>query len=183
MVGDRMRLRNIGAIALFVAVLVVPDQARAQAHGHRSPYAGDETREIKALSAEEIEGLLDGKGLSLALPAELNGLPGPKHVLEMRSELGLTPDQESQVQNVFDTMIEAARTSGAQIVELERKLDRGFAERTITEESLDEILQVLAMHRADLRANHLKAHLELLPILTDEQRMHYDRLRGYTVHG
>lgn len=176
-------MRNVSAVALLVAVLVIPDQARAQAHEHRSPYAGDETREIKALSAEEIEGLLDGKGMSLALAAELNGLPGPKHVLEMRSELGLTPDQESQVQAVFDTMIEAARTSGAQIVELERKLDRGFAEQTITEDSLDGILQVLAQHRADLRAGHLKAHLKLLPILTNEQRMHYDRLRGYAAHG
>lgn len=178
-----MRIRNISAIALLVAVLVIPDQARAQAHEHQSPYAGDETREIKALSAEEIEDLLEGKGMSLALPAELNGLPGPKHVLEMRSELGLTAGQESQVQDVFDTMIEAAREAGARIVELERKLDRRFAERTITEESLDEILLVLAMHRANLRANHLKAHLKLLPILADEQRMLYVRLRGYAAEG
>ncbi|TFG65704.1 MAG: hypothetical protein E4H28_03610 [Gemmatimonadales bacterium] len=54
-----MRIRNISAIALLVAVLVIPDQARAQAHEHRSPYAGDETREIKALSAELLPILTD----------------------------------------------------------------------------------------------------------------------------
>ncbi|MDH3298121.1 MAG: Spy/CpxP family protein refolding chaperone [Gemmatimonadota bacterium] len=170
-------------LLLTACLLLTPDRAVAQDHEHVSPYAGDEARDIKALSAEEIEGLLEGRGMTLALPAELNGLPGPKHVLEMKSELNLTSDQERMVQTVFDAMIATAREQGAHIVELERRLDREFADRTITEDTLDEILAALAVHRASLRASHLKAHLKLLPILTDEQRMHYNRLRGYAAHG
>lgn len=178
-----MRKVTRALLMLFTAgILMTPDQAAAQDHEHVSPYAGDEARDIKALSAEDIEGLLEGRGMSLALPAELNGLPGPKHVLEMKSELSLTSGQEDMVRDVFDAMITTARELGARIVELERELDRGFADRTITEGAVDDILGALAAHRANLRANHLKAHLRLLPILTDEQRMHYTRLRGYAGH-
>ena len=47
------------------------------------PYAGMQARAIKALSAEQIADLKAGRGLSLALAAELNGYPGPRHVLEL----------------------------------------------------------------------------------------------------
>lgn len=167
--------------ALLTAVLLVaPSIARAQDHEHRSPYAEHAGREIKALSAEEIAGLLSGEGMGLALPAELNGFPGPRHVLELKSELGLSPGQERQVQVIFDAMAKEAREAGARIIELERQLDREFADRTINEEVLDGSLRVLALQRAHLRAVHLKAHLRLWPVLTEEQRMHYDDLRGYS---
>ena len=48
-----------------------------------SPYVGLEAREIKALSEEQRQELLDGHGMGLALAAELNHYPGPKHVLEL----------------------------------------------------------------------------------------------------
>lgn len=166
-------------LLLAVVALSIPSAGQAQEHTHESPYAGLESREIKALSAEEIEGLLDGQGMSLALPAELNGLPGPRHVLDMSAELRLTDEQNRQVREIFQAMSEAARHLGARIVELERELDAGFADRTITEESLDAILESLADERARLRSVHLKAHLSLLPVLTDQQREHYNRMRGY----
>ena len=172
-------MRNVWRFLLLVVAIAVPAEARAQEHNHESPYAGFENREIKALSAEEIQGLLNGQGMSLALPAELNGLPGPRHVLDMSSELGLTEDQGRQVAEIFEAMSHAARQLGARIVELERELDAGFAERTITEDSLDAILHSLAGERARLRSVHLKAHLSLLPVLTDEQRRQYNRMRGY----
>jgi Spy/CpxP family protein refolding chaperone len=170
---------NARRCLLVVIAIALPAEARAQVHNHESPYAGLEDREIKALSADEIQGLLDGQGMSLALPAELNGLPGPRHVLDMSSELGLTEDQNRQVREIFEVMSQAARHLGARIVELERELDTAFAERTITEASLDAILQSLAVERARLRAVHLKAHLSLVPVLTDEQVRRYNRMRGY----
>lgn len=48
--------------------------------GH-SHYAGLESRDIKALSADDIAGLRAGASICMALPAELNGYPGPMHVL------------------------------------------------------------------------------------------------------
>lgn len=172
-------MRYVWRFLVLIVAIALPAEGLAQGHNHESPYAGFEDREIKALSAEEIQGLLDGQGMSLALPAELNGLPGPRHVLDMSSELGLTEDQGRQVREIFEVMSQAARHLGARIVEFERELDAGFAERTITEESLDAILQSLAADRARLRAVHLKAHLRLLPVLTDDQRRHYNRMRGY----
>jgi hypothetical protein len=153
--------------------------AQARPHNHASPYNEFTDREIKALSAEEIVGLLNGDGLGMALPAELNRYPGPKHLLELGATLGLSPDQESEVQAVFDAMQAQAQSLGQTIVKLERDLDRSFAEGTITEARLDELLEAIAVHRARLRATHLRAHLLVLPVLTESQREHYERVRGY----
>ena len=172
-------MRIVRSFLMVIAVAAIPGDAMAQGHEHESPYAGLEDREIKALAADEIQGLLNGQGMSLALPAELNGLPGPRHVLDMRAQLGLSNEQDQQVQEIFDAMSRRARQLGERIVELERELDTGFAERTITEASLDGLLESLAAAQAQLRAVHLKAHLALLPVLTDEQRAHYNRMRGY----
>src|SRR6266508_3990492 len=68
------------------------------------PYAGMQARAIKALSAEQIADLKAGRGLSLALAAELNGYPGPRHVLELVEQLGLTDQQRADVQRLFDDM-------------------------------------------------------------------------------
>jgi hypothetical protein len=43
----------------------------------QSPYAGMQTRPIKALSAEQVADLKAGRGMGLAMAAELNGYPGP----------------------------------------------------------------------------------------------------------
>ena len=48
-----------------------------------SPYAGQQARQVKALSKAEIEGLLAGRGLGYAKAAELNHYPGPRHVLDL----------------------------------------------------------------------------------------------------
>ena len=58
-----------------------------------SPYAGQQTREIKALSAQEIDDLLNARGMALAKAAELNGYPGPRHSLELADKLGFSPEQ------------------------------------------------------------------------------------------
>ncbi len=156
-----------------------PLLAQAHSHDHASPYAEYMDREIKALSAEEIAGLLNGDGLGMALPAELNRYPGPRHVLELRAMLGLSADQESKVQAIFNEMQAQARSLGETIVELERELDRSFAEGTITEARLEESLEGIALNRARLRATHLRAHLRVLPVLSDSQLEHYERARGY----
>ena len=42
-----------------------------------SPYAGQESRAIKALSDSEIDDLANGRGMGLAKAGELNGYPSP----------------------------------------------------------------------------------------------------------
>jgi hypothetical protein len=61
----------------------------------QSPYAGMQTRPIKALSKQQVVDLKAGRGMGLALAAELNGYPGPIHVLS--DKLGLTPEQKARV--------------------------------------------------------------------------------------
>jgi hypothetical protein len=48
----------------------------------QSPYAGLQTRPIKTLSEQQVADLKAGRGMGLALAAELNGYPGPAHVLD-----------------------------------------------------------------------------------------------------
>jgi hypothetical protein len=58
-----------------------------------SPYSGEERREIKALSKEEVNGYLSGDGMGFAKVAELNHHPGPRHVLELADQLQLSDEQ------------------------------------------------------------------------------------------
>ena len=93
--------------AMLLLTLVAAAPAAAQNHGGagghgtatqtRTPslYSGMETRRVKALSEEQIADLEGGRGMGLALAAELNGYPGPLHVLELAETLDLTDEQAS----------------------------------------------------------------------------------------
>lgn len=148
-----------------------------------SPYAGEEGRDIKALSAEDVDAYLTGQGMGFAKAAELNGYAGPKHVLELAGELALTSEQRMRTQALFASMQTKAVALGRRLVDEERKLDRLFASTTITEASLQESVERIGALQADVRAAHLEAHLEQAKILTAEQRSRYLHLRGYHSSG
>ena len=145
----------------------------------KSLYVGQETREIKALSQQEIVGYLNGKGLGYAKAAELNRYPGPSHVLELAKELNLTEKQMRRTQEIFDTMKAQASLLGKQFVAKEQELDQQFSEGTINEGSLKNILAAIGKLRSDIRHVHLSAHLEQRSLLTIHQINLYDQLRGY----
>jgi len=94
-------MKQIHAAALLVAMSI---PAAAQHGQHGSPYAGLQHREIKALDAKQMDDLRTGRGMSLALAAELNGYPGPLHTLELADDLGLTAAQRERVQALFASM-------------------------------------------------------------------------------
>lgn len=144
-----------------------------------SPYIGQESREIKALSPEEVSALLSGEGMGFAKAAELNGFAGPAHVLELAEQLGLSPEQHARTRALFVSMSEKASASGRSLVEQERELDGLFASKTITPERLGVLLRELARLQAEVRAAHLEAHLVQAEILTPEQSARYAELRGY----
>ena len=160
----------------FVAVCLLAFVALANAG---SPYAGEETREIKTLSQEEVEAYLNGKGLGYAKAAELNQFPGPKHVMELGKELTLTAKQTSLTQAVFDDMKAQAITFGIQLVDQERELNQQFASQSIDADSLETLLLDIGALQAKIRYVHLSAHLEQKAILTKHQILLYDQLRGY----
>ena len=148
-------------------------------HTIKQPYAGQETRQISSLSSQDIKQLTDGAGWGLAKPAELNGFPGPAHVLELAKELQLDANQTTQIQKIFDEMNASARVLGARLIKAEAQLDKLFKDREAEPELLNIQLQSAENVRAQLRAAHLLAHLETSPILSEEQRATYKELRGY----
>jgi Spy/CpxP family protein refolding chaperone len=160
----------------LASVIATPSQAAAP---EASPYAGQETRAIKALSPDEIDGLLAGRGLGYAKAAELNGYPGPAHVLELADKLHLTEAQRTATSAIFAEMQRRAAAVGAQLVEQERQLDRRFSDGSITKETLAASLARIGELQADVRRAHLDAHLAQVQVLTPEQRTAYTRLRGY----
>lgn len=160
----------------LAALIALTGLAGCAAHSH---YAGMEAREIKALSPSDIEGYRAGRGMSLALAAELNGYPGPLHVLELGSQLGLTPAQRQATEALYQRMKTAAAAAGDEFVNAERELDRLFAGKAATPSLLFEALSKVAQAQARLRGVHLQAHLEQVRILTPEQVARYNQLRGY----
>ncbi len=144
-----------------------------------SPYAGQETRPIKALSEDEVREYLSGSGMGLAKAAELNRYPGPRHVLELADRLALSADQRRQTERIFEAMRAEAMRLGERVVACERELDGLFATGAIAPASLDRLTTELGALQGRLRAAHLRAHLAQRDILTPAQRREYDALRGY----
>jgi hypothetical protein len=145
-----------------------------------SPYAGQQTRDIKALSEQEIDDLLNARGMALAKAAELNGYPGPLHTIELAADLGLTPDQLRLVSEIRARMERAAIPVGTEIVAVERELDQLFHNGMIVKSRLDAIMARLGTLQGQLRGIHLSAHLETKALLRADQIARYNEVRGYT---
>ena len=148
-----------------------------------SPYAGEESRAVKSLSAEDVAEIRRGGGWGLARTAELNGMPGPFHLLELQDEVPLTREQVAEISAIYERMREAAVAEGRHFIAAEQALEDVFRAGTVTEKNLRTLLDDIARSRARLRFIHLSAHLETPALLTDEQIARYDTLRGYRSHG
>ena len=148
-----------------------------------SPYSGQETREIKALSRDEISGYFSGDGMGFAKAAELNHYPGPKHVLQLADQLQLSEVQRRKTQAVFEEMNSKAVYLGKQLVEKEQLLDARFAEANISDVEIAQIVTEISDLYGKIRAAHLHAHLAERAVLTADQLMRYDALRGYGASG
>ncbi|TMJ88150.1 MAG: hypothetical protein E6G78_09930, partial [Alphaproteobacteria bacterium] len=74
-------------VLVLIAFALAADSSPAQS---QQPYAGFEARSIKALSQQQIADLRAGRGMGLALAAEVNGYPGPMHVLQFADSLDLS---------------------------------------------------------------------------------------------
>jgi hypothetical protein len=154
------------------------DGHQPQNHQH-SHYAGQENNAIKSLSEADLAAYTNGEGMGLAKIAELNGFPGPKHILENEAAMELSAEQKEEVRRSFQKMKEKAVELGKQIVERERELDALFRQNKIDQSVLQEKTQGIARLQGDLRAVHLAAHLEMKKLLTPQQVEKYNRLRGY----
>ena len=161
-------------VTIATALILITTAAGAQ-----TPYAGMQTRPIKALSEQQVADLGAGRGMGLALAAELNGYPGPSHVLELADTLELSADQRTRVKALFDAMKAEAVPLGTKLIEQEADLDRQFASRSVTPASLRASTTAAAMTQGELRETHLKYHLSTVEVLSPHQMHRYAELRGY----
>lgn len=164
---------------LFMAIALA-----GPAVANEQPYSGQEQRAVKALSDDDIADLLAGRGWGFAKPAELNGYPGPRHILDLKNDLELTVDQIAAIEAIFAAMQSEATAIGRRYVEAERELDRLFASGEAATEMLERRAEAVERARAALRIVHLRAHIQTRPLLTHHQLARYAQLRGYSAtHG
>ena len=168
------------SIALALVVLAMSPLASYGTSTLISPYADEQERVIKSLSVEDVDDLLNGRGWGLAKPAELNGVPGPAHLLEMQSEIALSGAQISAIQAIWSRMNQKARELGEHYVTLEKELNERFTTGQVNSTQLQALLVEIGAVRAELRYTHLGAHLEVRPILKPAQVLLYNQLRGYS---
>jgi Spy/CpxP family protein refolding chaperone len=144
-----------------------------------SPYAGQQSRVIKALSPQEVAQLREGAGMGFAKAAELNRYPGPMHALEHAEALDLSAEQREALGALLARHKAEARALGARVLELEGELDQLFATGKADPASVDAVLARLAEASARLRGSHLKTHLHTTALLTPRQVERYVEVRGY----
>lgn len=167
---------NTPILVSIVAATFLLSTAQAQ----HTPYAGQEKRDIKALSAEDVKQYLAGGGMGYARAAELNHYPGPMHALELADKLALTPDQRATTEALMAKHKAEARAIGAELVNAERALDQLLASGKASEPELARHVRAIAALQGEFRLSHLETHRRLRPLLTDEQVNRYAQLRGYT---
>lgn len=176
-----MAVRSVISLALALALLPLATFGQDHGHGRNSaPYAGFETREIKGLSEQDIEELRRGGGWGLALPAELNGRPGPAHLLELQEELHLSADQVKAISAIYEEMRAAAIVAGERFIAAEAALSDAFTGSDLSEDTLRDLIAEADEARAELRFIHLSRHLSTPELLSDVQVRRYNVLRGYS---
>ena len=171
-------MRSVLTGMIAVTAVLVSGTAWSQ-HAHKSDYAGEQRRQIKSLSDDDISELRRGGGWGLAKAAELNGMPGPAHLLELSGEIPLTTAQVEAIEALFRSMQAAAIAEGENLIRLERQLDTAFADGTIAEPTLRQLVSEIAESRGRLRYIHLSTHLATPDLLSEEQIARYNQLRGY----
>jgi Spy/CpxP family protein refolding chaperone len=172
-------MKKVVVALIFSTIPVSAIAQHSYGQGHGKPYEGQQERDIKALSQDEVKQYLAGGGMGFARPAELNRFPGPLHALELAERLELTQEQRSAIQALMDTHKAEARALGARLVAAERDLDRLFQEKNIRQEDLAKAVATASAMQGEYRLSHLETHRRLRPLLTDEQVARYDALRGY----
>jgi hypothetical protein len=165
-----MRMLIGGLIVLSIAGPVRADNASSPS----------QDQVIRGLTDQEVSGLRQGLGMGRARAAELNGYPGPRHVLDLAraGQLSLTPEQARTAQHLFDGMAREAQRLGDLILREERSLEAEFRSGRIGEADLYARARRIAALEGELRAVHLRAHIEMRAALSAPEVQRYDVLRG-----
>ncbi len=181
-------MRWILSALLLASVLVsasslsitTADDAPSPDHGHdhaaatpdaATPYAEryEASASYRSLTPEEIDQIRRGEGAGFALPAELNGLPGPRHVLDLAHELHLSHEQQMQVQRLYDEMRAAVLPAGEAYLAAVEALEQDLHEGRLSKNALAERVAGVYRLEGNLASAHLVTHLRTAQILTADQ--------------
>jgi len=165
-----------GALLACTAAQAQDHQGHDMANmpGMAQPAAASSAASMAGYSAaERAAGLREGRGMGLAMPAESNGYPGPRHVLEVADQLGLSAEQRRRTQSLFDAMRGDAQRLGAQLLAQEAELDAMFVEHRATPALLEATARRIGETEAALKVTHLRTHLAMMEILTPDQVARY----------
>ncbi len=171
-----MKITPLVTLVCFTCTFLVSGEALSESV---SKYSGQQAREIKSLSQADIKELKRGGGWGLAKPAELNGLPGPSHVLEMKDDLHLDEKQISEITDIFNRMNSRAVYISKKFIKAEQHLDYLFKTERMNETKLLDVLKISSKARQELRYIHLAAHLKTSRLLSGDQIQSYNSARGY----
>jgi Spy/CpxP family protein refolding chaperone len=130
-------------------------------------------------SKERAEGLLEGRGMGLAVAAENNGYPGPRHALDAADKLGLSAEQRTQIAALVDQMKGEAIPAAQRLLDDEAALDRLFIDHRATLASITAASEQAGRSEAAARVVHLKYHLAMMKVLTPEQVAEYEALGSH----
>ena len=114
--------------------------------------------------------------MGLALAAELNGYPA---LACSNSPTSSIFGRSTAACNACSFNEGRGDAAGSKLIEQEADLDKQFADRTVTPESLRATTAAVAATQGMLRETHLKYHLSTGSILTPSQMTKYAELRGY----
>ena len=163
-----------------LAVMALLPMPLAAQHDHaRSPYAGLAIDTASTMTLENADQLRRGEGMGLALVAELNGYPGPKHAIELADMIGLSEGQVTRLEAVREAMTAQAIDAGAEILESEADLTALFQDGAADEAAVAALTLHIGRITGRLRAIHLQAHVKTRALLTQDQLRAYDEHRGY----
>lgn len=164
-------------ILRFWAVLLLALSTAGPANQHQHSASGQtaESSHHAFLEAERTA-IEHGEGFGMALAADRNGYPGPKHILELKADLQLTSEQEAAAQRLMADMKQKAIAQGKELLAAEGELEALFRRGAAEAELRQQTTRIAAL-RADLRWVHLETHLAARPVLTAEQLQKYHHLR------
>lgn len=97
----------------------------------------------------------------------------------MAEETGLTPEVVTEIELIYSRMKSQSIPLGEGLIELERELNRQFAQGTSTEDSLRAVTGEIAEITGRLRFVRLQTHLSTPELLSNDQIVQYNQLCGY----
>lgn len=152
-------------------------QQNAQDHQHAG--AGPALPISASLSDAQRAQYLNGEGMGMAKPAELNHYPGPRHVLDNGDRMKLSTEQLAATRALFSEVQQKAKALGRELVDREDELNRLFSTQSADEARVKQLTRDIAALQGELRGVHLSAHVRERKLLSVAQVRIYDELRNY----